>query len=117
MALSIYVLLRELQFTITQSLAMMVLTIAAPSVATVRFWFTPSGSQISLTLFFYGLTLALRAFSATGNNRSRLHIASWSLYLLSAVYAEVALPLIGVCILVYLTRLARHPASADGPVT
>jgi hypothetical protein len=104
MAFAIYVLLRELRFSVVQSLAMMALTIAAPSVETVRFWFTPSGSQISLTLFFLGLTLALRAFSATGKHRIRLHVASWSLYVLSACYAEVALPLIGVCVLVYLTR-------------
>jgi hypothetical protein len=104
MAFSIYVLLRELRFSIAQSLAMMLLTIAAPAVETVRFWFTPSGSQISLTLFFLGLTLALRAFSVNGKSRLRLHAASWSLYVLSACYAEVALPLIGVCVLVYLTR-------------
>src|SRR5205823_2973910 len=47
MAFSIFVLLRELRFSVTESLAMMLLTIAAPIVATVRFWFTPSGSQIS----------------------------------------------------------------------
>lgn len=104
MAFSIYVLLRELRFPIPHSLAMMVLTIAAPSVETVRFWFTPSGSQISLTLFFFGLTLALRALSAPTAHRTRLHFASWSLYLLSALYAEVALPLIGACVLVYFTR-------------
>ena len=110
MAFSIYVLLRELRFTIAESLAMMLLTIAAPAVATVRFWFTPSGSQISLTLFFFGLTLALRAFSTTGKRRTRMHAASWLLYALSACYAEVALSLIGVSILVYLTR-ARPVAS------
>jgi hypothetical protein len=104
MAFSIYVLLRELRFSIAESLAMMLLTIALPILATVRFWFTPSGSQLSLALFFFGLTLALRAFSATGINRSRLHVASWSLYVLSALYAEVALPLMAVCVLVYLTR-------------
>lgn len=110
MAFSIYVLLRELRFSIAQSLAMMLLTIAAPIVATVRFWFTPSGSQLSLALFFFGLTLALRAFSADDSKRRlRLHVASWSLYVLSACYAEVALPLMGVVVLVYLTRapLAR----------
>jgi hypothetical protein len=104
MAFSIYVLLRELRFSLAQSLAMMLLTIVTPVFATVRFWFTPSGSQISLALFFFGLTLALRAFSADGVNRSRLHVASWFLYVLSAVYAEVALPLMGVAVLVYLTR-------------
>jgi hypothetical protein len=109
MAFSIFVLLRELRFSIAQSLGIMLLTIVAPILATVRFWFTPSGSQISLALFFFGLTLALRAFSAHDNSRVRLHIASWSLYVLSAVYAEVALPLMGLGILVYLTRapLAR----------
>lgn len=104
MAFSIFLLLRELRFSIAQSLAMMILTIAAPSVETVRFWFTPSGSQLCLALFFFGLTLALRAFAAPTGKRIRLHAASWGLYLASAVYAEVALPLIAVCILVYLTR-------------
>ncbi len=110
MAFSVYLLLRELRFSAPQSLAMMLLTIAAPIVATVRFWFTPSGSQISLALFFFGLTLALRAFSATGRRRLRLHGASWSLYVLSACYAEVALALMGVCILVYLTRTSLAKA-------
>jgi hypothetical protein len=105
MAFSVYVLLRELRFSISQSLAMMLLTIAIPIVATVRLWFTPSGSQISLALFFFGLTVALRAFSASDKRRMRLHIASWFLYVLSACYAEVALPLMGICILVYLARV------------
>jgi hypothetical protein len=104
LAFSIYLLLRELRFSITQSLAIMVLTIVAPSLETVRFWFTTSGSQIEFALFFFGLTLALRAFSATPPKRTRLHIASWLLYLASALYAELALPLIAVCVLVYVTR-------------
>lgn len=105
MAFSIYVLLRELRFSIVQSLAMMLLTIAAPIVETVRFWFTPSGSQISLALFFFGLTLALRAFSTEEKSRRlRLHVASWALYVLSALYAEVALPLMTIGVLVYLSR-------------
>ena len=61
LAFSIYLLLRELRFPIWQSMAIMVLTLVAPSLATARFWFTPSGSQISLMVFFLGLTLALRA--------------------------------------------------------
>ncbi len=104
MAFSVYLLLRELRFSVGQSLAMMVLTVVAPSVETVRFWFTPAGVQICLSLFFFGLTLALRAFAAHPDKRMRLHIASWGLYLASAVYGEMALPLMGVCILVYLTR-------------
>ncbi len=104
MAFSIYLLLRELRFSIAQSLAMMILTIAAPSVETVRFWFTPSGSQLCLSLFFFGLTLALRAFASPDGKRKRLHVVSWGLYIASAVYAEVALPLMGVSLLAYLTR-------------
>jgi hypothetical protein len=109
MAFSIYVLLRELHFSIAQSLAIMILTIVTPTVETVRFWFTPSGSQLSLALYFFGLTLALRAFSTTGRAQLRLHAGSWALYVLSASYAEVALPFMGVGILAYLTRapLAR----------
>jgi hypothetical protein len=104
LAFSVYMLLRELRFSIGQSLAMMVLTIVAPSVETMRFWFTVGGLQICLALFFLGLTLALRAFVAPDEQRRRLHAVSWVLYLASAVYAETALPLMAVCILVYLTR-------------
>lgn len=104
LAFSIYVLLRELRFSIWQSMGMMVLTLVAPSLETARFWFTPSGSQFALALFFFGLTLALRAFRATGRSRMRLHVGSWLLYVASALYAEVALPLIVAAILVYLTR-------------
>lgn len=104
MAFAVYLLLRELRFSVGPSLAMMILTVVAPSVETVRFWFTPGGVQICLSLFFVGLTLAMRAFAAPPDKRIRLHIASWSLYLASAVYGEMALPLIGVCVLVYLTR-------------
>ncbi len=105
MAFSLYVLLRELRFSIAQSLAMMLLTLVAPILATARFWFTPSGSQIALALFFFGLTLALRALSTESEGAAlRLHIASWVLYAFSAFYAEVALPLMGVGLLVYLTR-------------
>jgi hypothetical protein len=104
LALSVYVLLRELRFSATTSLAAMAITILAPSVETERLWFTPSGSQIALMLFFFGLTVALRAFAAPHERRLRLHICAWMLYVLSAAYAEVALPLLGVSILVYLTR-------------
>ena len=104
LALCVYLLLRELRFSIGQSLAMMVLTIVAPSVQTMRFWFTVGGVQICLSLFCLGLMLALRAFVAPRASRRRLHLASWALYLASAIYAEVALPLIAVCLLVYLTR-------------
>jgi hypothetical protein len=104
LAFSIYLLLRELRFSIWQSMAIMVLTLVAPSIATERFWFTPSGSQLALALFFLGLTLALRAFDATGRSRLRLHVCSWLLYVASALYAEVALPLMVAAILVYITR-------------
>jgi hypothetical protein len=104
LAFSVYLLLRELRFSIGQSLAMMVLTIVAPSVETMRFWFTVGGLQICLALFCLGLMLALRAFAAPREQRLRLHAASWGLYLASAVYAETALPLMVVCVLVYLTR-------------
>jgi hypothetical protein len=104
LAFSVYLLLRELRFSITQSLAMMILTIVAPSVETMRFWFTVGGLQICLALFFLGLTLALRAFTAPKEQRLQLHAASWGLYLASAVYAETALPLMVICILIYLTR-------------
>jgi hypothetical protein len=104
LAFSVYLLLRELRFSIGQSLAMMILTIVAPSVETMRFWFTVGGLQICLALFFLGLTLALRAFAAPKEQRLWLHAASWGLYLASAVYAETALPLMVVCVLVYLTR-------------
>ena len=104
LACSVYLLLRELRFSVGQSLAMMILTIVSPSVETMRFWFTVGGLQICLALFFLGLTLALRAFAAPEERRLKLHAASWGLYLASAVYAETALPLMVVCILVYLTQ-------------
>jgi hypothetical protein len=104
LAFSVYLLLRELRFSIVQSLAITVLTIVAPSLETARFWFTPSGSQIEFALFFFGLTLALRAFSAAPPKRTRLHVASWLLYVASACYSDLALPLIAVCVLVYLAR-------------
>lgn len=104
LAFSIYLLLRQLRFSIWQSMAVMVLTLVAPSLETARFWFTPSGSQISLTLFFLGLTLALRAFEAPSGSRLRLHVFSWLLYAASALYAEVALPLVAATILVYVAR-------------
>lgn len=105
LAFTFYVLLRELHFSPVQSAAMMLLTIVAPSLSTVRFWFTPAGIQISLSLFFIGLTLSLRAFAGPKDRRLRLHAISWCFYLASAVYAETALPLMGVCVLVYSTRV------------
>jgi hypothetical protein len=120
LAFSIYLLLRELRFSVWQSMAMMVLTLVAPSLETVRFWFTPSGSQISLTLFFLGLTVALRAFRAPDPARLRLHVLSWLLYVGSALYAEVALPLVVAAILVYVTaapvRSALRRWAFDVPI-
>jgi hypothetical protein len=104
LAWSIYMLLRELHFSIVLALATMILTLVAPSLETARFWFTPSGSQICLTLFFLGLTVALRAFDAPQGSRLRLHAISWLLYVASALYAEAALPLIVAAVLIYLTR-------------
>ncbi|MBA3807992.1 MAG: hypothetical protein H0X28_06340 [Solirubrobacterales bacterium] len=104
LACTVYVLLRELHFGMIESLAMMVLTIVAPSIGAVRFWFTPGGIQIDLALFILGLIVALRAFDAPPERRTRLHVASWSLYVASAAYAETALPLMGCSLLVYLTR-------------
>ena len=104
MAFSIYLLLRELRFSVAPSLAIMILTIVLPSVEADRFWFTPSGVQICLSLYFLGLVLALRAFVAPKEKRLRLHAASWGLYLASAAYTETALALMGVGIFVYFTR-------------
>lgn len=104
LAFSVYLLLRELRFSVGQSLAIMLLTIVAPSVETMRFWFTVGGVQICLALFCLGLTLALRAFVAHKDTRLRLHAASWGLYLASAIYAETALALIAVCVFIYPTR-------------
>jgi hypothetical protein len=109
MAFALYMVLRELRFSFVSSLGIMLFTLVAPSVATLRFWFTPAGTQICLALFFIGLMLAIRAFHVPDEKRIRLHCVSWGLYFASAVYAETALPLMGVSILVYLTqvRVAR----------
>jgi hypothetical protein len=104
MAAAVYALVRELGFSRLQALAVMILTIVAPSVDTVRFWFTTSGSQLCLTLFFVGLILALRAFAAPPPLARRLHVASLVFYVASAAYAEIALPLMALAGLVYLTR-------------
>lgn len=104
MAFAIYAALRELRFSKAESLAMMLLTIVLPSLGAERFWFTPAGLQICLALFFFGFVLALRAFSAPQRSRMRLHAASLALYIMSAAYAEAALPLMTVALLVYLTR-------------
>jgi hypothetical protein len=120
LAFAIYLLLRQLRFSILQSMAVMVLTLLAPSLETARFWFTPSGSQLSLTLFFLGLTLALRAFQAPSGSRVRLHVFSWLLYVASALYAEVALPLVAAAILVYVTaapiRVSLRRWAFDVPI-
>jgi putative flippase GtrA len=104
LAVAIYLLMRELRFGIAAAITIMLLTLASPSVEAARFWFTPSGGQIALILFFLGLTLALRAFMAAPSKRKLMHAGSWALYLASAVYAEVALPLITAAVLVYVTR-------------
>jgi hypothetical protein len=104
LAFCVYLLLRELRFSIVGSLAMMALTLVAPSVETMRFWFTVGGLQIPLSLFCLGLMFGMRAFAAPPGRRLRLHAASWGLYLASAIYAETALPLIVAGGLVYLTR-------------
>jgi hypothetical protein len=120
LAWSIYLLLRELRFSIVLALAAMILTLVAPSLETVRFWVTPSGSQICLTLFFLGLTVALRAFDAPQGSRLRLHAISWLLYVAGALYAEVALPLIVAAVLVYFTRASPRDSlrrwAADLPI-
>jgi hypothetical protein len=104
MAAAIYALVRELGFTRLQALAVMVITIVAPSVDTVRFWFTPSGSQLCLTLFFVGLILALKAFDAPTRAARRLHAASLILYIGSAAYAEIALPFMALAAVLYFPR-------------
>jgi hypothetical protein len=111
MGAAIYALLRELDFTRSQALAAMVITIVAPSVDTVRFWFTPSGSQLCLTLFFVGLILALKAFEAPPRSARRLHAASLILYIASAAYAEVALPLMALAVVLYFPRAGFRRAA------
>jgi hypothetical protein len=104
LAFAVYVFLRELKFSVVHSLAITLLTIVAPSISAVRFWFTPAGIQISIALAFIGMTFALRAFVAPEGKRFRLHAVSWGFYLASAIYAETALSLIAVGLLIYLTR-------------
>ncbi|HEY5286127.1 MAG TPA: hypothetical protein VIJ50_03375 [Solirubrobacteraceae bacterium] len=104
LAFTVYLFLRELKFSLVHSLAIMLLTIVAPSIDAVRFWFTPAGIQISIILVLIGMMLALRAFVAPEGKRISLHALSWGFYLASAIYTETALPLIAVGLLVYLTR-------------
>jgi hypothetical protein len=111
MATAIYALVRELGFTRLEATMVMIITIVAPSVDTVRFWFTPSGSQLSLTLFFVGLILALKAFDAPQPAARRLHAASLVLYIASAAYAEVALALMALAAVLYLPRAGFRRAA------
>ncbi len=104
MAFALYLLLRELRFTVVQSLAIMLLSIVAPAAETVRMWFTIGGVQIALTLYFVGLMIAMKAFATDGKASKRLQLISYSLYVASAIYVETALPLIAISVLVYLTR-------------
>ena len=104
LALCVYLLLRELRFSIGQSLAMMVLTIVAPSVQTMRLLvYRWRRTDLPFALLF-GFDARAACVRRPRASRRRLHLASWALYLASAIYAEVALPLIAVCLLVYLTR-------------
>jgi hypothetical protein len=82
----------------------MVVSIAMPSVDVNRLWIIAAGGQICYVFFFLGLALALRAFEAPPPQRLRLHAASLALYAASAVYAEIAMPLAAVSLLVYMTR-------------
>jgi hypothetical protein len=104
LAFYVYLLLRELQFSPWESLAVMVLTLVAPSVETTRYWFTVGGLQISLSLFCLGFIYEVRAFSAESTLRRRYHLISLGLYLASALYAETALPLIALAAFASVSR-------------
>ena len=104
MAASFYVVLRVIGFSRVESGAMMVVSIALPSVDTTRLWIIAIGGQLCFVFVFLGLAVALRAFDAPPPRRLRLHLLSLALYTVSAAYAEIAMPLVAIAVLLYVTR-------------
>jgi hypothetical protein len=103
-AVSFYFVLRVARFSALESAAMMVIAIVLPSADTTRFWATTAGGQICFVFYFLGLAAALHAFDAPQPRRLRWHLLSLGLYAASAAYAEIAMPLVAVSVLIYLTR-------------
>jgi hypothetical protein len=104
MAVSFYFILRVARFSTLESGAMMLIAIVLPVVGVTRFWATTAGGQICFVFYFLGLAAALRAFEERPGRRLRWHLISLGLYALSAAYAEVAMPLVAVSALIYMTR-------------
>lgn len=104
MVVSFYAALRVLGFSRVESGAMMIIAIAMPVVDTTRLWIITAGGQLCFAFFFLGLAVALRAFDAPPPRRLRLHLLSLVLYVASAAYAEIAMPLVAIAVLVYMTR-------------
>lgn len=105
MSLSLYLLLRKLDFEFFDATSIACLVLVFPAASSLRLWAATVQIPVSISLAILGFLLALVAFDAKKTRRTLLHGISLTMFVASVLLYEVALPLMLVSVLLYRVRV------------
>jgi len=110
MTLSLYLLLRKLDFAFLDAFLVSCLVLIFPAASSLRFWAATVQIPAAVTLALLGFLVALKAFDAEKGRAFVLHCASLALFVASLLFYEAALPAMLVSILLYRLRVPWREA-------
>ena len=110
MALSLYLLLRKLDFSLLDAFLVSALVLIFPAASSIRFWAATVQISAAVTLALLGFLVALKAFDTDKRHAFLLHCGSIALFVSSLLFYEAALPAMLVSILLYRLRVPWRKA-------
>lgn len=105
MSLSLYLLLRKLDFEFLDAGMIACLVLVFPAASSLRLWAATVQIPVAVGLAAFGFLLALVAFDARSGRRTVLHCASLGVFVASLLFYEAALPLMLFSGLLYRLRV------------
>lgn len=113
MSLSVYLLLRRLDFAFVDAATIAVLLLIFPAASALSLWTPVIHVSLAISLATFGFLLALLAFEEGSLRRRTLaHSASLALFVASVLLYEAALPLILASALLYRLKVPWPSATA-----
>jgi hypothetical protein len=104
MCLALYALLRTLRLEPLHAAIISTLVLVFPAADATRLWGTAGGYPLSIALYLFGTTLALRGLETSGRRAVALHAGAVAAYVLSVLLFEVTLVAILLSGLLYRVR-------------
>ena len=111
MSVTIFVLLRQLNFGRLDAGLMVALLLVFPGMSAIRLWTTMAQAPLTIILVALGFLAALRGFRSNGQLRIAWHAISLMLFVTSVLLYEIALPVMLASWLVYRLKVSDAQAA------